>query len=535
MSDGTVITGETFTMDLKLNRFLIAGNVHVDGPRIHQAGAAFAGYPDLDRFYFLSEGEVPDRYTYYGLDFTDPHKGRQQPGDAFYFPDLTGERPYIIANSVTIFPKNNIEFPVGSRINVLGVYMPTPGYVVNYSSNPNFYQNAFSGAIFDIGIPYHGAADALSAFHIRGEQYRGLYLAFDQHFVHNLDYAVFSVDPLTQNQRQWNAILYKHISPAMETRLFFQLSEQSQFLNQPNSASTYANFTINSRVGKYAVGLNVDQYNNDLLGGGQEAVAGNGLLEVGHPFDLTVNVSSYEDEIRMFRYLGVPVKFQYRAGYGYLYNSYGLAVLGPGAADLPPTFGGVVYSTIYTGYAGLTLYTSSVRLAKELTISAKGDKLVTTYSLGHHTVQTDTSVTLARTPLSTKLPALLLSYDIFNVGDFYGAQQLYAYPPYEPDTVTTPFGTFSGLSAFRGFATSRTLSGSIVYTPTPYFALNLTMQHLNVTPAPVPGLGGSAPNQLLADMRVRISSHILVDLSRAYYFNWANETWSPQYGIQFSP
>src|SRR6202453_4642546 len=56
LTDGTVVTGDAFTMDLKLNRFLIAGNVHVDGPHIHQVGAAFAGYPDIDRNYFLSEG-----------------------------------------------------------------------------------------------------------------------------------------------------------------------------------------------------------------------------------------------------------------------------------------------------------------------------------------------------------------------------------------------------------------------------------------------------------------------------------------------
>jgi hypothetical protein len=79
------------------------------------------------------------------------------------------------------------------------------------------------------------------------------------------------------------------------------------------------------------------------------------------------------------------------------------------------------------------------------------------------------------------------------------------------------------------------LSGSFVYTPTPYFALNLTMQHFDVTPAPVPGLGGQAPDQFLADVRVRLSRNILVDVSRGYYFNFANETWAPQYQIQFSP
>jgi hypothetical protein len=535
LSDGTVVRGDTFSMDLKLNRFLIAGNVRVDGPQIHQVGAAFAGYPDLERSYLVTEGATPDRWTYYGLNFTDPHPGRQQPGDAFYFPDLTSEKPYIIANGATIFFKNNIEFPVGSRIEVLSAYIPTPGYVVNFSSNPNFYQNAFSGATFDIGIPFHGADDAISAAHIRYDPYRGLYTAFDQHFVHNLDYAVFSVDPVTQNQRQFNAILYKRVSPDVEARLFFQLSDQSQGLSQPVSASTYANFAVNSKVGKYAVGLNSDQYNNDLLAGAVDQANIYGNVQSSHPFDMTLSVQSYEDEFRLFRYLGVPLKFQYRAGYGYNYDSYGLPVLGPDAANTPPDFGGVPYTTIFNTYLGFTAYTSSIRIAKQTTISAKADKLETWYTLPHLLSTTNVSTTVAYTPLSVKRPAFLLTYGILNISDFWGKNQLVAYPEYLPDTITNQYGTFSGLSSFDGFATSRSVAGSMVYTPTPFFALNLTMQNFNVTPRPVPGVGGQAPNQFTADVRVRLSKNILVDVSRVYYFQFAGEGWAPQYGVQFSP
>jgi hypothetical protein len=533
-SDGTVVRGDTFSMDLKLNRFLIAGNVRVDGPHIHEVGAAFSGYPDLERSYFITEGATPDRWTYYGLDFTDAHPGRQQPGDAYYFPDLSDQKPYIISNSATIFLKNNVEFPIGSRINELGVYLPTPGYVVNYSSNPNFYQNGFSGATFDIGIPFHGAADAISAAHIRYDSFRGLYTAFDQHFVHNQDYAVLSVDPLTQNQRQYNAILYKRESPALETRLFYQLSTLSQGLNLPTTASSYTNFAVNSKVGRYAVGLNADQYNDSLLADAQNAFAANGLRQAGHPFDMTLSVQSYEDEFRLFRYLGVPVKFQYRGGYGYNHDGYGIPVAGPGNLNTPPDFNGSVYTTIFQTYLGLTVYTGSVKIAKLTTISAKADKLEQWYSLPHHTITTDVSATIARTPQSVKLPAFLLTYDVLNIGDFYGAQQLYAYAPV-PDTQMTAFGTFSGLAAFDGFATSRSVSAAMVYTPTPYFALNLTMQYFNVTPRPVPGLGGAPPYQFTADVRVRLSRNVLVDVSRQYFFNFADNKWSPQYGVQFSP
>jgi hypothetical protein len=534
LTDGTLVTGDTFSMDLKLNRFLIAGNVHLDGPNIHQVGAAFAGFPDIERDYMVTEGDVPDRFTYYGLNFTDPHPGRQQPGDAFYFPDLSNDKPYIISNSATIFLKNNLEFPVGARINVLGVYILTPGYVVNYSSNPNFYQNAFSGATFDIGVPFKAAADAMSAGHIRYDPYRGFYTAFDQHFVHNLDYAVLSVDPVTQTQRQYNAILYKRLSPAVEARTFFQLSADSQGLSQPVSAASYWNFAMNAKAGKYAVGLNTDQYNNNLLSGGVVTTDPFGVVQASHPFDMELSVQSYEDEFRLFRYLGVPVKFQYRGGYGYNYDSYGLATLGNDATNIPPDFQGVTYNSIFNTYLGFTAYTSSMRLAKQLSISAKADRLETWYNSGHHIVTTDVSTTLARTPLSVKLPAFLLTYDVLNIGDFWGANQLIAYVP-QADTQTSAFGTFSGLAAFRGFATSRSLSGSMVYTPTPFFALNLTMQNFNVTPAPAPGIFGQAPNQFTADVRVRLSKNILLDVARTYFFNWAGEGWAPQYQVQFSP
>jgi hypothetical protein len=523
LSDGTVVRGDTFSMDLKLNRFLIAGNVHIDGAHVHEAGAAFAGFPDLERSYFLTSGPVPDRWTWFGLDFTDPHPGRQQPGDAFYFPDLSGQRPYIVADSATIFLKNNVEFPAGARILVLGVYAPTPGYVINYSSNPNFYQNAFQGAVFDVTEPFHGAADAISAFHLRYDQVRGFYTAFDQHFVHKLDYAVFSVDPMTQNERQYNTILYKRISPAVEARVFTQISSLSQGLSLPQSESAFTNLVVNSKVGRYAVGLNADQDNDSLLNPAQ-----NVDFEPFHPFDMTLNVQSYEDEFRVFRHIGVPVKFQYRGGFGYNYDSYGLPTIeGFG-------FGGVPYFSIWQKYVGLTAYTTSLHVAKLTSISAKADRLEQWYSLPHHTITTDVSTTLARTPLTTKLPAFLLTYDVLNIGDYYGAAQSVAYPAF-PNTITNEFGTFTGLAAFDGFATSRSLSGTMVYTPTPYFALNVTLQHFDVTPQAVPGLGGAAPWQAAFDLRVRINTRVLVDLSRQYYFNFANDTWSPQFGIQFSP
>jgi hypothetical protein len=542
LSDGTVVSGRTFSMDLKLNRFLIAGDVHLDGPTVHEVGAAFAGFPDLDRSYFLTEGDVPDRWTYFGSDYKDRHEGRDQPGDAFYLPDLGGAPPYLVGDAVTIFPKNNIEFGVGSRIRIAGVYTPTPGWVVNFSSNPNFYQNGFSGAVFDIQIPFHGSANAISAFDVRYDQVRGAYLSFEQHIVHNADYLVFSINPLTQNERQWNLIAYKRVSPAIETRLFSQLSTLSKWpWSEPSQSSAYNNFSINSRVGRYAVSLNADQYNNTLLPTDDTGYTTQGLQVDGHPFDIQLSVQSFEDEFRFFRYLGVPIKFQYRAGYGWDYNGNGIV-----AVNGQPTWGGALYPLISNTFVGGTVYTPSIRIAKLTTFSVKSDYQRQWYSLPHHIDTANTTATIAYTPSVAKRPAFFVSYNVLNIGDYYGADQLTAYPPGgagclgQPapnacNTITNQFGTFSGLDAFRGFATSRSLTGSMVYTPTQYFALNLTAQKFDVTPAPVPGVGGQPPYVVSADVRVRLTSNLLVDVARQYYFNFGNERWSPQFTVTLSP
>ena len=542
LSDGTVVSGQTFSMDLKLNRFLIAGDVHLDGPTVHLVGAAFAGYPDLDHYYFLSEGDVPDRWTFFGSDYKDDHAGRDQPGDAFYLPDVSGSAPFLVGNSVTIFPKNNVEFGVGSRIRIAGVYTPTPGWVVNFSSNPNFYQNGFSGGVFDIQIPFRGSANDITAFDIRYDQYRGAYLSFEEHYVHNADYVVFTINPLTQDERQWNLIAYKRESPAVETRLFAQLSTLSTWpFKQPSQSSAYTNFQLNSRIGRYAASLNVDQYNNSLIPTDNTAYTPQGLQVAGHPFDLQFSMQSFEDEWRLFRYLGVPLKFQYRAGYGWDYNGYGVL-----AVNGQPTWNGAAYPLISNTFVGLTAYTPSIRVAKLTTFSVKSDKERQWFSLPHHIDTTNTTATVAYTPSISTRPAFFLSYNVLNIGDYYGKDQLTAYPPggitclgqIAPtpcNTLTNQYGTFTGLDAFRGIATSRSLTGSVIYTPTRYFAVNLTMQHFDVTPAPVPGVGGQPPFQISADVRFRLTQNLLVDVARSYYFNFGSQVWSPQFAITLSP
>ena len=510
LSDGTVVTGSTFAMDLKLNRFVIAGGVHVVGPGIDQRGAAWAGYPDLDESFFLPAYDEPDRWTIFGSDYAHPQKGRVQPGDAFYLPDLSGDRAFIRATGATIIPRQMVQFNAGSIL-ALGVYVPIPSYDLVFSANPNFVQNAFQGAISDVALPYHGSARSVSALHLRYDQIFGAYLAFDQHFVWDKDYIVVSADPLNRPQRQYNAIAFKKLSPNFEARLFEQESVYQKVISKPDVATLFSNLQATTGVNKTSVTLNVNQFNTSLI----PADAHHDYNKQGdqHPFEFQVALNHANTPIQ-----GLPFQFAYRVGVGMSHNSYN--VLQFGDALTPVT-------TLWYNVAGITLLSPNIRLPGGINLNASFDKSRQQFSLPYHQDTTLTSISASKSYF-TKLN-LSLQYSVNNFGVYYGARQLEFFPPYEL-TQTDP-----GLTAFRGLTTSRSLLAGFVLSPTPDFKLNLQARRAWDTPQPVPFVIGAPPYTLSADVGVRLSPHVFMDVSRSYFFNFANQRLSPQTTVQFAP
>src|SRR5947209_2824611 len=89
-------------------------------------------------------------------------------GSAVYFPELAGERTYIRAAGARITPRTNVMFD-DARVYTAGVYLPSPRYVVTFSANPHFFENAFAGARADVGVPFNGSAHSSSALHVRND------------------------------------------------------------------------------------------------------------------------------------------------------------------------------------------------------------------------------------------------------------------------------------------------------------------------------------------------------------------------------
>jgi hypothetical protein len=530
LSDGTVISGETFSMDLKLNRYLIAGDVHIDGPTIHAAGAAFAGYPDLDRSFFLPAGGTPERLTYFGLNWADGHPGREQPGDAFAFPDLSGERVYIKSAGVRIVPKTNALFST-AQVYTAGVYLPFPRYVVTFSSNPHFFENAFAGARADVALPFNGSAHSLTALHVRNDQYNGTYLAIDQHFVWDDSYIVAAIDPLTQEQRQYNLIGYKRFTPKLESRLFLQESAGGPgIIFQPINAAAFGELQINAGLRRSGLSYTQDNYYNYILGipEPQDDTVATASFDPRwreHPVTGVLTWTGYENRIAKY----LPLLFRLRSDVGFAHDIYGYG----GYANEQPGPPSSYYEMI-----GGTLYTPAIKVGR-YAVNLSYDRQRTFFNLPHQIDLGDSRGTISRNFSRQHLNAFL-TYEVRTTDDYWGAAQLAAYPPqsnYYPytDSVTTTFGTYSGQDAFRGLATSHGWTSGTVYTPTQYFAFNLQVSRFYDFPVPVPGAYGQPPWQLTADVRFRVSRQVLVDLSRSQYFNFANQRWSPQFGIQFLP
>ncbi|HEY1429883.1 MAG TPA: hypothetical protein VGF18_09940, partial [Candidatus Tumulicola sp.] len=87
-TDGFVVTGDAFSMDLKLNRFLLAGHVTLRYGNQQVNGAAISDFLDFNRIYFVPVTSEPDRWTFLNGDLAHPVKGRVMPGDTFAFPEV---------------------------------------------------------------------------------------------------------------------------------------------------------------------------------------------------------------------------------------------------------------------------------------------------------------------------------------------------------------------------------------------------------------------------------------------------------------
>jgi hypothetical protein len=532
--NGTVITGQTLVMDFRSNRMLVAGSVHLASSAAKHDGAAFADFFDDNRSYFISFAAKPERWTFADTNFTNPDATAAQPSDAFTLPDFSMNVPVVLAKRVTIGTRSFMRYTACRVAPVGGVraYIPFPGLYVNFSNDPNLAQTTLAAANAGAKVKLTGSANATTALAINYATTTKLGVGFEQNFISQKGWADFSAFPLNGSSRFFSAV----VSDAPSNNLGFQassvLNTYPSGSGLPTSTSQFSYVQLTQSLTDAYVQLNYRFANSNLFAVPPDTTGYSGAIHLfapAHPsaVQLGINTSNFQ--------LGRALEGNARFGYGFNYNSYGLQ-----------QFGGVTYTTIWTPYAGLSLFTPPLRLGERnehsapyFVLNASGERRWN--SLPHYLDEVTTAASFTK-PFHAG--SVFLGYSIDNVKDVYGAAQREAYP-----VIAVPQAP--GYAAFQGFATFRTLTLGTLYSPNPFFALAVAMQKNTNFPVAVPALFtptqsnvlgvnpaanylGQAPYALPINLRVRVNPSLSLNAQTAYYFNFAGQTWNG-FQLQFLP
>jgi hypothetical protein len=537
-SDGMTMSGDAFSMDLKLNRFVLAGHVHVQSTAGAQDGAALADFLDYNRIYFVpivatqtasGDPPVPDRWTFVNGDFAHPAKGREMPGDTFYLPDFGNEKPFLVSDSATVGTRSFVRF-TGSHIDLLngmGAYVPMPSYYVNFSSDQHLGDNSLAGASYDATYEFAGNANSISALHFRYDPTNKTYMSFEQHLSGKKAYAVFSINPMTREQKFWDLLTSYRPSDKFQIRTFSQLSTFGPGLWHPLSSGQFTTVQATQALPHSYLQLNTQLTNYSLL-------TPHYLLQERHPVQMQLTAQSFTNQIGK-----LPLYESLQYGIGLNHDTYGLQ-----------TLQGTTYKEIWNHFVGLQLLVPSIKLGNSLVetknfyVNASLQKTRTWNSVPHYVDNTQTNVSLSR--ILDRHFLAFLNYQVINIGDYYGALQSLVYPSYVPFVDGVPD---YGYAAFKGAATFRTTTLDLNYSNSGNFTTSLMLRKHDDFPKPFPGLFtvpplnvigqqqvpyyvGEAPYDITADVRARINPFTSIDVARTYYFNYANQRWSPTFVIQ---
>jgi hypothetical protein len=541
LGDGTRITGKTFFYDLRLNRFVIAGGVRLAAAGREIDGAAFAEYFDFDRAYFVPVLSQPDRWTFASGDYAHPLFGREQPGDTFFLPDLSGERVFLYARRAVVDPHQSVRFTPAS-IDLGPVYVPFPSYFLSYSPNEYFAQNALPGAFVDGPLDFAGGEHGLATAHVRYDSVDHVFPALELHQVGENHYLVVAANTLTRPLKTYNLEAYDRITPGLQFTAFLQETAFGHGFSQPLSATAFASYQMTAALPHSFLQLGDVQYYQSLLA--RPSTMSGGTYYYGdpshnfvpdHPNTVSLTWVGFRHPLN-----GLPISFQLRSSFGATDDS------------LTPlqTLGGVTYTKEYYKSVGINLTTKTFTLLadrsgrhRELYFTGTVDKQRQYFSLPHHVDTTIATVSL--TKVFNPQVTLLTNYSNVNTGDFYGAQQVLAYPP-----GASYFDFYTGKTlilspGFRGFGTTRSFAQSLVWTPSQVFTSLITMRENRDFPKPLPGalqlvgdgLGfvnyGASPEQLDLDVRYRFTRVLVIDVERSYFFNFGGfERWTPQFSVQ---
>lgn len=532
LPNGVVVTGQTLILDFRNNRMLVAGGVRLKAGSQSHDGAAFSEYFDDKRAYFLALPPSLERSTYTGDDFAHPDTTAQQPQDAFAIESFQTSVPTILARRVTIGTRSFMRFGSCRVAPVGGVrfYVPLPSLYINFSKDPNLAQTTLAAANAGAKIKFTGNTNTTTALALNYASTTKFGVGFEQNAIWSKGWGALSVFPFNQSSKFINAV----VSDAPSQTFGFQASTLYNTYPSgsglPASTAHFSYLQLTQSLHDAYLQLNYQSAPSDLFAPPPQPVSYGSAYALGpsHPSSVQVGLNSST------MHIGQVLEANVQGGYAYNHNGDGLQ-----------EFGGVSYTTIWSPYAGLSLFTPDIPLGRD---SAGSPYLVLSgsderdwNSLPHYIDQVTTQATLTK---PVRIGSILFGYAVHNVKDVYSEGQRLAYPVVAPPQDP-------GYAAFEGFSTFRTLTLGLVYAPNPFFALSVSADRHTDFPAPspllftpvqqnvlgvnqVPNYLGQPPYSLPVRLRIRVNPSLSINVENTYYFNYFGNRWSG-FQVQFLP
>lgn len=503
LPDGADVHGDAFLMDLRQQRLVVAGHVTLATTSGTYAGAAFADFLAFKRAYFIPLDPAADRWTYLDSDYAHPQPGREMPGDAFFLNGIGGHHPYVVGKSAIIDPNAYVSFEP-AIVDVLDVLPtpPLPSFVDNFSSDPSFGQNSLPGATLDAPYAFYGSAHSLETIHLRYDQSLPVkgYAAYEHHTVFgDQGYAVFSLVPATQPNKQWNLLTYDPVGAKDAFALQAQLFTTQSGLAQPSSASGVVDLRLLHVLRESSLEFDATNMYDTLLAEGPPD----------HPSIVGFDWSSFDQGIWR-----TGVQLRLRSGVATIHDAFGVA--GSSREDvLTEHVGAILASPVLQGPFGLGFNASASAQRTWLEFPNTVDTTAVSVSAARGVApRVFSTLTWSVGTLDAMSPTLV----VVSPNDTTGLTPT----PVSPNGLPV-FGVPSIYP--RTVARTYALNGS--WQPSPEFQFSTTLQKTSYSPVQLP-----APLAVTATARMRVTKALYLSIGRSYFFNFEGQRWSPQFVLQ---
>lgn len=393
--------------------------------------------------------------------------------DQFLFPDLTDKRAYIRARHAEVVSKTSVRlrpaaFPTSTAA------PPVPMYLYTFAAGNGYAATALPSASFDQPYGLWSTPNALTALHLRYNAGPGPSLGIEQNVIQSDD---------------------AFVAAAVDVPAHAAVSEGLNGYRQVGQNGTVT-LTGNATAGLHQAGVGLSQAVGTLVSRFTYGITNTGASSA------LLSLRTRDKDL----FAGITWHASVNAGF--LAQDGGVYPLAPSPAQV---------QTVWQHGAEVFLASPLVHGPLGTTLSATVDASQTIYSYPHRYDALETNLSGSR-KLNRAL-TLFFGYDARYTADIFPEAQTIFYPPNPAEP------------AYFGYVTGRLANVDLQYVQGPYTSIRVSYRRADDFPQ-ANFFAGRPPNEVRADLRVRLAANIGIAFGRSYDFGWNGSHWVP--GWSFS-